>query len=82
MTTFINELLQDILVSSEDYTSLAENIYNIIIKNDESMYNHIIDAIQILILQQTDKFLLFNDCEDLYLAIKGFESIYEEGDML
>ena len=82
MTNYINELLQGILVPSENYTELAENIYNIIIKNDESMYNHIIDAIQILILQHTDKFLLFNDCEELYLSIKGFESIYNEGDML
>ena len=75
MTTYINELLQERFNSKENYMVLAETINNYITGNNESKYNYIIDAIQVAILQYTDKFLLFQECEELYLAIKGFESL-------
>ena len=75
MTTYINELLQERFNSKENYMVLAETINNYITRNNESKYNYIIDAMQVAILQYTDKFLLFQECEELYLAIKGFESL-------
>ena len=76
MTTYINELLQERFNSKENYMVLAETINNYITKNNESKYNYIIDAMQVAILQYTNKFLLFQECEELYLAIKGFESLF------
>lgn len=75
MTTYINELLQERFDSKENYMVLAETINNYITRNNESKYNYIIDAMQVAILQYTNKFLLFQECEELYLTIKGFESI-------
>lgn len=75
MTTYINELLQERFNSKENYMVLAETINNYITRNNESKYNYVIDAIQVAILQYTNKFLLFHECEELYLTIKGFESI-------
>ena len=76
MTTYINELLQERFNSKENYMVLAETINNYITSNNESKYNYIIDAIQVAILQYTNKFLLFQECEELYLTIKGFESLF------
>lgn len=76
MTTYINELLQERFNSEENYMVLAETINNYITSNNESKYNYIIDAIQVAILQYANKFLLFQECEELYLAIKGFESLF------
>jgi hypothetical protein len=76
MTTYINELLQERFNSKENYMVLAETINNYITNNNESKYNYIIDAMQVAILQYTNKFLLFQECEELYLTIKGFESLF------
>lgn len=76
MTTYINELLQERFDSKENYMVLAETINNYITNNNESKYNYIIDAMQVAILQYTNKFLLFQECEELYLTIKGFESLF------
>lgn len=76
MTTYINELLQERFDSKENYMVLAETINNYITNNNESKYNYIIDAMQVAILQYTDNLLLFQECEELYLAIKGFESLF------
>ena len=76
MTTYINELLQESLNSDKDYSILSEIIYNYIKQNDESLYEYIIDAIQAAIIQYADKFIIYQECENIYLIIKGFESIY------
>lgn len=76
MTTYINELLQERFNSKENYMVLAETINNYITNNNDSKYNYIIDAMQVAILQYTNKFLLFQECEELYLTIKGFESLF------
>ena len=76
MTTYINELLQESLNSNEDYSILSEIIYNYIKQNDERLYEYIIDAIQAAIIQYADKFIIYQECENIYLIIKGFESIY------
>ena len=76
MTTYINELLQERFNSKENYMVLAETINNYITNNNDSKYNYVIDAMQVAILQYTNKFLLFQECEELYLAIKGFESLF------
>ena len=76
MTTYINELLQESLNSNEDYSILSEIIYKYIKQNDESLYEYIIDAIQAAIIQYADKFIIYQECENIYLIIKGFESIY------
>lgn len=78
MTTYINELLQDMLVTEKDYSQLSESIFNYMTKNDDSKYEFIIDAIQMLILQQTNKFISYQECENMYLTIRGFQSIYED----
>lgn len=75
MKTYINELLQETLNMNKDFTELSETIYNYIIKNDEDKYNYIVDAMQIAILQQAEKLLMYSECEDMYFAIKGFQSI-------
>lgn len=76
MTTYINKLLQESLNSKEDYSILSEIIYNYIKQNDNSLYEYIIDAIQAVIMQYTDKFIIYQECENIYLAIKSFELIY------
>lgn len=75
MTTYINELLQEIMQEQKDYNQLAETIKNYIIKNNEDKYMYIIDAIQIAILNSTNKFISFEECENIYFTIKGFESL-------
>ena len=76
MTTYINEILQESLNSNEDYSILSEIIFNYIKQNDERLYEYIIDAIQAAIIQYADKFIIYQECENIYLTIKGFESIY------
>ena len=76
MTTYINELLQESLNSKEDYSILSEIIYNYIKQNDNNLYEYIIDAIQAAIMQYTDRFMIYQECENIYLTIKSFESIY------
>ncbi len=78
MKQYINELLQETIGTGNDYKVLSETIHDYITKNDESKYNYIIDAIQISILNQTSKFISYQQCEDMYFAIKGFESIYNK----
>lgn len=78
MTNYINELIQETIGTKDDYSILAKAIYNYISSNDESKYEYIVDAIQVSILQHTDKFLSYQTCEDMYFAIKGFESVYKE----
>jgi hypothetical protein len=77
MTNYINELIQETIGSKDDYSILAKAIYNYISNNSEDKYKFIVDAMQMLILQHTDKFLMYQTCEDMYFAIKGFESIYK-----
>jgi hypothetical protein len=77
MTTYINELLQETLNSKEDYMGLAKSIYMYITQNSEDKYSYIVDAMQMLIFNKTNKFLLYSDVEVMYFAIKGFESIYK-----
>lgn len=76
MLNYINELLQQVFESNNNYRLLSSEIYNYISNNDESKYMYIVDAIQIAILKHTDKFLSQQKCLDLYLTIKGFESVY------
>lgn len=77
MTNYINELIQETIGTKGDYSILAKAIYNYISNNSEDKYEFIVDAMQMLILQHTDKFLMYQTCEDMYFAIKGFESIYK-----
>lgn len=77
MTNYINELIQETIGTKGDYSILAKAIYNYISNNSEDKYKFIVDAMQMLILQHTDKFLMYQTCEDMYFAIKGFESIYK-----
>ena len=77
MTNYINELIQETIGTKDDYSILAKSIYNYISSNSEDKYEFIVDAMQMLILQHTDKFLMYQTCEDMYFAIKGFESIYK-----
>lgn len=77
MTNYINELIQETIGTKDDYSILAKAIYNYISNNSEDKYKFIVDAMQMLILQHTDKFLKYQTCEDMYFAIKGFESIYK-----
>ena len=76
MKTYINELLQEIMQGKNDYSYLAEIIESYITNNNEDKYMYIIDAIQVAILRNTDKFISYEQCETLYLAVKGFESIH------
>ena len=76
MTAFINELLQETLQGKNDYNQLAGIIENYIKKNNEDKYMYIIDAIQVAILRNTNRFISYKQCETLYLTIKGFESIH------
>lgn len=76
MTTYITELLQDVLKGKEDYRYLAEIIKDYVMKNSEDKYSYIVDAIQVSILQYTNKFLSYQECETIYFAIKGFQSLY------
>ena len=76
MLNYINELLQEVFESNKDYRLLSSEIYNYISNNNESKYMYIVDAIQITILNHTDKFLSYQKCLDIYLTIKGFESVY------
>lgn len=75
MTTYINELLQETLQGKNDYKQLAGIIENYITKNNENKYMYIIDAIQVAILRYTDRFISYEQCESMYYAIKGFESL-------
>ena len=77
MTKYINELIQETIGTKDDYSILAKAIYNYISNNSEDKYKFIVDVMQMLILQHTDKFLMYQTCEDMYFAIKGFESIYK-----
>lgn len=77
MTNYINELIQETIGTKDDYSILAKAIYNYISNNSEDKYKFIVDAMQMLILQYTDKFLMYQTCADMYFAIKGFESIYK-----
>ena len=77
MTQYINELIQETIGTKDDYSILAKAIYNYISNNSEDKYKFIVDVMQMLILQHTDKFLMYQTCEDMYFAIKGFESIYK-----
>ena len=77
MLNYINELLQQVFESNNNYRLLSSEIYNYISNNSEDKYKFIVDAMQMLILQHTDKFLMYQTCEDMYFAIKGFESIYK-----
>jgi hypothetical protein len=76
MTSYINELLQETLQGKNDYNQLAGIIENYITKNNEDKYMYIIDAIQVAILRNTNRFISYEQCETLYLTIKGFESIH------
>ena len=76
MTAYINELLQETLQGKNDYNQLAGIIENYITKNNENKYMYIIDAIQVAILRNTNRFISYEQCETLYLTIKGFESIH------
>jgi hypothetical protein len=76
MLNYINELLQEVFESNNNYRLLSSEIYNYISNNNESKYMYIVDAIQIAILNHTDKFLSYQKCLDIYLTIKGFESVY------
>jgi hypothetical protein len=76
MTAYINELLQETLQGKNDYNQLAGIIENYITKNNEDKYMYIIDAIQVAILRNTNRFISYEQCETLYLTIKGFESIH------
>lgn len=75
MTTYINELLQETLQGKNDYNQLAGIIENYITNNNENNYMYIIDAIQVAILKYTDRFISYEQCESMYYAIKGFESL-------
>ena len=75
MTTYINELLQETIKEKKDYSYLAETIKDYITKNNENKYEYIIDAIQIAILNSTNKFISYEECENIYFAIKGFKSL-------
>lgn len=75
MTTYINELLQETLQGKNDYNQLAGIIENYITNNNENNYMYIIDAIQVAILRYTDRFISYEQCESMYYAIKGFESL-------
>ena len=62
MTAYINELLQETLQGKNDYNQLAGIIENYITKNNA----------EVVIAYEDIK----EQCETLYLTIKGFESIH------
>ena len=66
----VNNILQDTLKTDVDYLDLAKDLINLI-KNNDREYKYIIDTIQILILREAYRFMIFIEIEELYNKIKG-----------
>lgn len=78
MSEYTNKLLQNKLESNNNYCNLASNINDAIIKNNNIPNTYIIDLIQIMIMRSTNMFLLYNDCEEIFFAIK--KQLLKEGE--
>ena len=78
MSEYINKLIKNKLESNDDYTVLINNIKDVIMKNNNIPNTYVIDSIQMMIMRSTNKFLLYNDCEDIFFAIK--KQLLKEGE--
>jgi hypothetical protein len=50
-------------------TELMEMIKDIVIKNNNASNTYVIDEIQMLILRETNEFLTYMECEEIYNSI-------------
>ena len=50
-------------------TELIEMIKDTIIKNNNVSNTYVIDEIQMLILRETNEFLTYSECEEIYNSI-------------
>lgn len=68
----INILLKDSLNTTTDLITLSDAIESLVTKNYNVEDSYIIDAMQMMIMRNTGKFILYTECEELFNKIKMF----------
>lgn len=65
------EALRQLINNEEKYNELVMKITTIITNNYNVESIYVIDTIQVLINRMTNKFMLYNECEEIYNSIKN-----------
>ena len=76
MTKIVNEILQNGLQSSNDFTNEAELIITTITLNEDKDEKFIIDSIQMILMKEAARFMLYSECLEIFNKVKEQLGIY------
>ena len=76
MTKIVNKILQNGLQSSNDFTNEAELIITTITLNEDKDEKFIIDSIQMILMKEAARFMLYSECLEIYNEIKCQMNVY------
>lgn len=76
MTKIVNEILQKRLQNNKDFTNEAELIITAITLNEDKDEKFIIDSIQMILMKEAARFMLYSECLEMYNEITCQMNIY------
>ena len=76
MIDLTNKILQKELQSSKDFSNESEMIITMLTLNEDKDEKFIIDSLQLLLMKETARFMLYSECLVIYNQIKEQMNIY------
>lgn len=76
MVEITNKILQEALQSNKDFTNESELIITTITINDDKNEKFIIDSIQMILMKESARFMLYSECLEIFNKVKEQLGIY------
>ena len=76
MVEITNKILQEALQSNKDFTNESELIITTITINDDKNEKFIIDSIQMILMKESARFMLYSECLEIFNKVKEHLGIY------
>lgn len=76
MVEITNKILQEALQSNKDFTNESQLIITTITINDDKNEKFIIDSIQMILMKESARFMLYSECLEIFNKVKDQLGIY------
>lgn len=70
MVEITNKILQEALQSNKDFTNESQLIITTITINDDKNEKFIIDSIQMILMKESARFMLYSECLEIFNKVK------------
>jgi hypothetical protein len=76
MVEITNKILQEALQSNKDFTNESQLIITTITINDDKNEKFIIDSIQMILMKESARFMLYSECLEIFNKVTEQLGIY------